>query len=89
MFLFSDGNDTHGNDAATLSAEVEAAVENHQMGLSSFGVGSGFDEVLMTSVASAGHGNFFFLSSTEEINILIQKALRTRFTPGESGVGGW
>ncbi len=67
ILLLSDGHANEGDHSlAGLSARAGAAVAGEYV-LSTVGVGQGFDESLMTALADAGTGNFYYVQNLEGI----------------------
>jgi len=67
VILLSDG---HANEGITEPAKLAAiAKEFHSLGIgvTTMGVGDGFDEELMERIADHGGGNFYFIEKPEEI----------------------
>jgi len=60
IFLFSDGQD---NDITRINSLCENIYENGA-GISSFGIGSDFDEKMMKMISVSGHGSYFFIDGT-------------------------
>jgi len=67
VILVSDGHANEGDHSrAGLVGRAARAVVG-EYGLSAVGVGSGFDEALMTALADAGTGNFYYVERSEEL----------------------
>jgi Ca-activated chloride channel family protein len=73
--LLSDGHANRGitnrNEIAGRAAELRRAY----VVTSTFGVGSGFDERLMASMADAGGGNFYFIEEAAQIQDMLASEL--------------
>jgi len=68
IFLFSDGLLNAGmTDTSTILNTVSAWKNELGLSISSFGIGYDFDRKLMTSIAEAARGDFFFIDSAESI----------------------
>lgn len=67
MLLISDGEANQG-DTSTEGLTRRAMSASHlEFVLSSIGVGEGFNEVLMATLADAGTGNYYYLSDTHQL----------------------
>jgi Ca-activated chloride channel family protein len=67
VILLSDGHANQGDFSAEgLRARAARAVPSEYV-LSSVGVGAGFDEALMSALADAGTGNFYYLPDLREL----------------------
>jgi hypothetical protein len=77
VFLFSDGLANHGETAhSRILAKVDGYRE-HGVTVSSFGIGTDFDERLMTAIAQRGGGDYAFLESAEVIPKLVSKSVHS------------
>lgn len=79
VFLFSDGM---ANDGITNSDEIGKMIDskcsnyyNGEIYVSTFGIGDQYDEVLMSSIAYCGKGNYFYIQNPETIPQIIEKGL--------------
>jgi Ca-activated chloride channel family protein len=75
VILLSDG---HANEGITDSTKLQAIVKEFRhagIGLSTMGVGDGFDEELMEGIADAGGGTFYFIEKPEDIPGIFSKEL--------------
>ncbi|SDO86748.1 Ca-activated chloride channel family protein [Paenibacillus sp. yr247] len=75
VLLLSDG---HSNAGITDPAKLQSiAKEFHSMGVgvTTMGVGDGFDEELMEGIANQGGGNFYFIEHPEDIPGIFSKEL--------------
>lgn len=67
VILLSDGHANEGDHSLQgLVGRAARAVAGEYV-LSTVGVGSGFDEVLMTALADAGTGNFYYVRRSSEL----------------------
>ncbi len=67
IVLVSDGHANEGDSSREgLVARATQAVPGGYV-MSTVGVGSGFDESLMTALADAGTGNFYFVQRSDEL----------------------
>lgn len=75
VLLLSDG---HANEGITDRGKLQSiAKEFHNMGIgiTTMGVGDGFDEELMEGIADQGGGNFYFIEKPEDIPGIFSKEL--------------
>ena len=67
VILMSDGHANEGDSSFRgLVERASRAIEDEYV-LSSVGVGHGFDEQLMTALADAGSGNFYYVQRSDEL----------------------
>jgi Ca-activated chloride channel family protein len=67
VVLLSDGHANEGDHSlAGLRGRAAMAVKGEYV-LSTAGVGQGFDEALMTALADAGAGNFYYVEHSEDL----------------------
>jgi len=67
VILISDGHANQGDPSREgLCARAARAVSGEFV-LSTVGVGAGFDEQLMTAIADAGTGNFYYVRDVEQL----------------------
>jgi len=67
IILLSDGHANQGDHSlAGLTRRAGRAVAGEYV-LSAVGVGSGFDETVMSRMADSGTGNFYYVESTEDL----------------------
>ncbi len=68
VILVSDGHANEGDHSPSgLRTRASRAVAGEYV-LSTVGVGEGFDEVLMMSLADAGTGNFYYVQHSEDLS---------------------
>jgi len=65
--LLTDGLANRGVTDATALAAFAADLRASSIGTSTFGVGQDFDETLLTAIADAGGGHFYFVERPEQI----------------------
>ncbi len=65
--LLTDGLANHGVIDPTALAAFAADLRASSIGTSTFGVGQDFDETLLTAIADAGGGHFYFVERPEQI----------------------
>lgn len=71
LLLFSDGQANQGDRSIDGLAQRARRVLDQDAVVSAFGIGQGFDESVMTSIASAGAGSFYYLAKLEMIPTLL------------------
>jgi Ca-activated chloride channel family protein len=84
LILLSDGHANRGIKDPVQLGQLAALATEHLVSTSTMGIGTGFDETLLTSVASSGQGNHFAAVKVEEavaglqdeIDGLLQRSLR-------------
>ncbi|MFC5648605.1 VWA domain-containing protein [Paenibacillus solisilvae] len=95
VLLLSDG---HANEGITNRGKLARIAKEYRsmgVGISTLGVGSGFDEELMEAIAEGGGGNFYYIEKPVDIPDIFAKELqgvlsvlaqnmRMRLTPSES-----
>ncbi len=93
MILLSDGHANQGDPSlGGLRQRARRAIE-HEYVVSAVGLGNGFDESTMSSIADAGTGNFYYLPDATRLATIfadefasaretVASALRVAFAPG-------
>ena len=84
LILLSDGHANRGIKDPIELGRLAALATEHLVSTSTMGIGAGFDETLLASVASSGQGNHFAAVKVEEavaglqdeIDGLLQRSLR-------------
>jgi Ca-activated chloride channel homolog len=84
VLLLSDGQDTGGNSFETLVGRARA-IGSKQAVLSTLGIGQDFDERVMTALASAGTGAFYYLAKLEVLPGMLDAELKTATQTYASG----
>lgn len=75
VILLSDG---HANEGITDRAKLKSIAKKFHslgIGITTMGVGDGFDEELMEGIADDGGGNFYFIEKSESIPEIFSKEL--------------
>ena len=67
MILISDGHANEGDSSVEGLSARAGRGSRQEIVVSAIGVGEGFDEFLMSSVADAGTGNFYYLQHSENL----------------------
>lgn len=75
LFVFSDGQVNEGIQSADGIADFVSKVKSQDTIVSAFGIGDGFNEKVMNSVAKNGGGDFYFMENPETITTLMSKAI--------------
>ena len=75
MFLFSDGQANVGLRSRAELTNLVARYNGNGIITDSFGIGADFDSEIMKGIADAGGSRFYFLASSEMIELLVPKAL--------------
>lgn len=90
VVLLSDGHANQGDHSlAGLQQRASRAVSGEYV-LSSVGVGDGFDETVMSAVADAGTGNFYYLADLHALaGIFTDEFASARETVASSLVVSW
>ena len=87
LILLSDGHANQGiKDPATLG-QLAALATEHLVSTSTIGIGTGFDEAMLATVASSGQGNHFAALAVEEaiaglqdeIDGLLERSIRNLY----------
>jgi len=77
MLLLSDGHANQGDASlGGLSSRARGVMRSESV-LSTIGIGSDFDENVMTSLARAGTGAFYYLAKLETLPTLLNAELKT------------
>ena len=84
LILLSDGHANHGIKEPAALGQLAALATEHLVSTSTIGIGNGFDETILATVASSGRGNHFAAVAVEEaiaglqdeIDGLLQRSIR-------------
>ena len=84
LILLSDGHANHGIKEPAALGQLAALATEHLVSTSTIGIGTGFDETILATVASSGRGNHFAALAVEEaiaglqdeIDGLLQRSIR-------------
>lgn len=76
VLLLTDGKANRGITNPTALAKLAAKNHGKGIGISTLGVGTDFDEKLLTEVAQAGGGRYTYVRSPEQIPTAFQEELR-------------
>ena len=86
VILISDGLANHG---ITNPAELGAMAANgseYNLAVSTVGVGYDFNEILMTTIADHGAGNYYFLESPQDFARVFEKEFKTTRNVAAAGI---
>ncbi len=75
VLLLSDGLANAGITNPLQLKKITAEKNNHGLTLSTFGVGTDFNEDLMTTLAEFGGGNYYFISNPDDISTIFSQEL--------------
>lgn len=77
IILISDGLANHGITSPAELGAMAANASEHTLAVSTVGVGYDFNEVLMTTIADHGAGNYYFLETPENFASVFEKEFET------------
>jgi Ca-activated chloride channel family protein len=80
VLLLSDGQTNCGLTDASLIAAQVADWQRRGISTSTFGLGQGYNEDLLSRMACAGNGNFYHLQTPEDISSCFQTELHGMFS---------
>jgi len=76
MFLFSDGLSNKGLKGDSIGIETQKLTKKfNDFHIITYGIGSEFDEKLMSSIATSGKGHYYYIDEMEKISYLLDKGL--------------
>jgi Ca-activated chloride channel homolog len=77
LFLFSDGDANAGSitNAEGLSQLAKSLHENSGVTISTFGLGRDYNEAVMSGIAKASSGDYFFIESAQAIPVTMSKSV--------------
>ena len=76
MFLFSDGMANAGiTNSDKIGKMIDDVRGEEEIYISTFGIGTEYDEILMSSIAYCGKGNYFYIEKPETIPTIIENGL--------------
>lgn len=77
IFVFSDGQINEGvTDHQQLLHEVTSMKSTYGLTICSFGIGTDFDEKLMTNLADSGSGDYFFIRGADSMKKVLDIAFK-------------
>ncbi len=77
VILISDGLANHGITSPMQLGALAAEASEHNLAVSTVGVGYDFNEMLMTTIADHGAGNYYYLESPQDIAGVFEKEFET------------
>lgn len=80
MIILSDGRVNKGTKDVEGFVKLTNYCCSHGMTISALGVQAGFDEELLEAISSEGRGNFYYISSAEDIPGIFEQELSTVLT---------
>ncbi len=86
VILISDGLANHGITDPNTLGQIAARASEHQLAISTLGVGYDFNEVLMTTIADHGAGSYYFLEDPQHIAQIFKHAFQTTRNVAASNV---
>jgi len=75
IFIFSDGQVNEGIKDKKDIYKIVKNMHDYGINVSSFGLGSSFDEELMKGIAEYGHGDYFFIDGAADIDYKVKKGM--------------
>ncbi len=86
VILISDGLANHGITSPTELGAMAADGSEYNLGISTVGVGYDFNEIVMTTIADHGAGNYYYLESPQDIGSVFEKEFETARTVAAGGM---
>jgi len=80
VILLSDGHANQGITEPARLADIAREFRSSGVGITTMGVGDGFDEELMETIADNGGGNFYFIEQPDDIPAIFDKELQGLLT---------
>lgn len=77
LFLFSDGLANHGVTNGEEIGKMILKKSTDSIFVSTFGIGDEYDDVLMSSIAYCGKGDYFYIQNHNEIPQIVDKGLNS------------
>lgn len=76
LVMLSDGNANRGvTDSTQLGEQAQAARETQHSATSTIGIGTDYNEEILSSISAGGSGAFYFLHDSAEIASVLQREL--------------
>ena len=85
VILISDGLANHGITSPAELGALSAHGSEHNLAVSTVGVGYDFNEVLMTAIADHGAGNYYFLENPQDFVTVFEQEFKTARTVAAGG----
>jgi len=86
VILISDGLANHGITNPSELGAMAANGSEYNLAVSTVGVGYDFNEVLMTTIADHGAGNYYFLESPQDFARVFEKEFKTTRNVAAAGI---
>jgi len=86
VILISDGLANHGITSPVELGAMAASASEFNLAVSTVGVGYDFNEVLMTTIADHGAGNYYFLEDPQDFARVFEKEFETTRNIAAGGV---
>jgi len=86
IIVISDGLANHGITSPAELGAMAANASEHNLAVSTVGVGYDFNEVLMTTIADHGAGNYYFLENPQNFARVFEKEFETSRHVAATGV---
>ena len=86
VILISDGLANHGITGPTELGAMAADGTEYNLAISTVGVGYDFNEIVMTTIADHGAGNYYYLESPQDIGSVFAKEFETARTVAAGGM---
>ena len=86
VILISDGLANHGITNPAQLGAMAANGSEYNLAVSTVGVGYDFNEVLMTTIADHGAGNYHFLESPQDFARVFEKEFKTTRNVAAAGI---
>ena len=86
VILISDGLANHGITSPAELGAMAASASEYNLAVSTVGVGYDFNEVLMTTIADHGAGNYYFLENPQDFASVFEKEFETTRNVAAGGV---
>ena len=86
MLLLTDGQANVGETSVSRLSKHASELRKRGITTSTLGIGDGFDETLLASMAEAGGGNFQYISSAADLPAFFQKEIGDLTTTAAAGL---
>ncbi len=86
LILLSDGQANVGPSSASELGRLGAALVKEGISVSTVGVGTDYNEDLMTSLAQNSDGNFYFVENSSQLSLILEKELGSALSVAAQGI---
>ena len=86
LILLSDGQANVGPSSAVELGRLGAALVKEGISVSTVGVGSDYNEDLMTALAQNSDGNFYFVENSSQLSLILEKELGSALSVAAQGI---